>query len=92
MEKYHFLKDEPKKRQFDIFNLAEYQKQYATDSSKPHSHSFYQIIWFKNNKGKHFLKSHLVGARPDARNNNQSPRETPLIDLAPRQSTRIPPP
>ena len=55
MKKYHFLKNEPKKRQFDIFNLAEYQKKYATDSSKPHSHSFYQIIWFKNNKGNHFI-------------------------------------
>jgi len=55
IEKYHFLKDEPKKRQFDIFDLAEYQKNYSTDSSIPHTHSFYQIIWFKNNHGKHYI-------------------------------------
>ena len=55
IEKYDFLKDEPKRRQFDIFDLAEYQKKYSTDSSKPHTHSFYQIIWFKNNHGKHYI-------------------------------------
>ena len=47
IEKYDFLKDEPKKLQFDIFDLAEYQKNYSDDSSRPHTHSFYQIIWFK---------------------------------------------
>ncbi len=55
IEKYHFLKDEPKRLQFDIYDLAEYQKSYSTDSSKPHTHSFYQIIWFKNNNGKHYI-------------------------------------
>ncbi len=55
IEKYDFLKDEPKKLQFDIFDLADYQKKYATDSSKAHTHSFYQIIWFKNDKGKHHI-------------------------------------
>lgn len=55
IEKYHFLENEPKKRQFDIYDLAEYQKMYFEDSSKPHTHSFYQIIWFRNNTGKHFI-------------------------------------
>lgn len=55
IETYHFLKDEPKKRQFDIYDLAEYQKLNYEHSSKPHSHSFYQIIWFKNNSGNHFI-------------------------------------
>ncbi|MBG6131146.1 AraC-like DNA-binding protein [Aquimarina sp. EL_43] len=55
IEKYHFLKDEPQKRQFDIYDLAEYQKTNSQHSSKPHTHSFYQIIWFKSNKGKHFI-------------------------------------
>ncbi len=55
IEKYHFLKDEPKRRQFDIFDLAEYLKEYAVDSAQPHTHSFYQIIWFKNRSGKHYI-------------------------------------
>jgi AraC-like DNA-binding protein len=55
IEKYHFLKDEPKKRQFDIYDLSVYQKKNVEHSSKPHTHSFYQIIWFKNNTGKHFI-------------------------------------
>ena len=55
IEKYDFLKDEPKKLQFDIFDLAEYQKNYSTDSTKPHTHSFYQIIWFKNDSGTHYI-------------------------------------
>ncbi len=55
IETYHFLKNEPKKRQFDIYDLAEYQKLSAEHSEKPHSHSFYQIIWFKNNKGNHVI-------------------------------------
>lgn len=55
IETYHFLKNEPKKRQFDIYDLAEYQKLNSEHSSKPHSHSFYQIIWFKSNNGNHFI-------------------------------------
>jgi len=55
IEKYHFLKGEPKKRQFEIFDLAEYQQKYATGSAQPHAHSFYQIIWFKNNTGTHYI-------------------------------------
>ncbi len=55
IEKYDFLKDEPKKLQFDIFDLAEYQKNYSDETSKPHTHSYYQIIWFKNNSGKHYI-------------------------------------
>jgi AraC-like DNA-binding protein len=55
IEKYHLLKNEPKKRQFDLFNLAEYKKTSCIQLSKPHTHSFYQIIWFKNNIGKHYI-------------------------------------
>ncbi len=55
IEKYHLLKNEPKKRQFELFNLAEYKKTSCIQLSKPHTHSFYQIIWFKNNIGKHYI-------------------------------------
>ena len=55
IEKYHFLKNEPKKRQFEIYDLADYLKTNSDYSSKPHTHSFYQIIWFKSNKGTHHI-------------------------------------
>lgn len=55
IEKYHLLKDEPNKRQFDIYDLAEYYQNNSQHSSLPHTHSFYQIIWFQSNKGKHFI-------------------------------------
>lgn len=55
IEKYHYLKDEPKKRQFDIYDLAEYHQNNSEHSSQPHTHSFYQIIWFKSKKGNHFI-------------------------------------
>lgn len=55
IERYHFLKNHPKQRQFDIYDLAAYQKLNSEHAAKPHSHSYYQIIWFKNKKGKHFI-------------------------------------
>jgi AraC family transcriptional activator of pobA len=55
IEKYHFLLDEPSKRQFDIYNLADYYQDNSTHSALPHTHSFYQIIWFQSKNGKHFV-------------------------------------
>jgi len=55
IKKYHYLKDKPNKRQFDIYNLAEYLKKNSENSTHSHTHSFYQIIWFKSKKGKHFI-------------------------------------
>ncbi|MFK7787840.1 MAG: AraC family transcriptional regulator [Crocinitomicaceae bacterium] len=55
VEKYHLLKDQPTSRQFEFYDLKTYLEGNLTHSSRPHSHSFYQIIWFKSNKGKHFV-------------------------------------
>lgn len=55
IEKYHHLKNEPKKRQFDIYDLAEYYQKNSERSSQPHTHSFYQMIWFQSKKGKHSI-------------------------------------
>ena len=55
IEKYHFLENEPEKLQFDIFDLSEYHQQFSDGSSSAHTHSFYQIIWFKNKTGKHYI-------------------------------------
>lgn len=62
IEKYHFLKNEPTRRQFDVFDLEAYQSKNAHQVSVPHTHSFYQIIWFKNGEGRHFIdfESHEI--------------------------------
>jgi AraC-like DNA-binding protein len=55
IEKYHYLKDKPKERQFDIYDLSDYYQKNSENSSRPHTHTFYQIIWFKSKKGQHFI-------------------------------------
>lgn len=55
ISEFHLHRDQPTKRQFEIFDLMSYLEQNKEHSSKPHSHSFYQLIWFKNNVGKHFV-------------------------------------
>lgn len=55
IEKYHLPKDKQKDRQFDLFNLSEYKETSCIQLAKAHSHSFYQIIWFKNNIGTHHI-------------------------------------
>jgi AraC-like DNA-binding protein len=66
IETYHFLKNHPKKRQFDIYDLAVYQKLNSKHSAKPHSRSFYQIIWFKNKKGTHFIDFESYNIKADS--------------------------
>ena len=55
IDEYHLHKDQPEKRQFEIFALKEYVERNFEHSSKPHLHSFYQIIWFTKGKGNHFV-------------------------------------
>jgi len=52
---YHLHREAPTKRQFDFFSLAEYLEENIEHSSKPHSHSFYQLIWFHSDAGVHFV-------------------------------------
>ncbi len=55
INEYHLHKEIPSKRQFEMFDLREYMIKNISKSSRPHSHSFYQIIWFYNDQGKHFI-------------------------------------
>lgn len=55
IEKYHYQKDRPTERQFDMYDLNEYFQNNSEHASRPHTHSFYQIIWFKSKKGKHLI-------------------------------------
>lgn len=48
--------------QFALHELGPYLREHLHNASRPHIHSFYQIIWFKKGKGKHFVdfKAHDV--------------------------------
>jgi len=55
ISEYHLIRHQPDKIQFAIHDLSEYLKKHKDDATKPHIHSFYQIIWFKQGEGKHFV-------------------------------------
>lgn len=55
INEYHLHQEAPSKRQFELFDLKEYLKVNMDHSAKPHSHSFYQLLWFHSNRGKHFV-------------------------------------
>jgi len=52
IEQYHLHKYEPGKLQFEIYSLKEYIEE-SVGHTSPHTHSFYQIIWFVSGKGEH---------------------------------------
>ncbi len=50
---YHLNRYQTSKPQLAIYDLNEYVKANKCRMSKPHIHSFYQILWFKKGKGIH---------------------------------------
>ncbi len=62
IEKYHLHKAHPEKLQFAIYDLNEYRKRSGSMAAIAHSHSYYQIIWFFNDGGKHIIdfKSYTI--------------------------------
>lgn len=55
INEYHLNHNQPEKPQFVIHDLNEYVKKHQGNTTKPHIHSFYQILWFKKGIGKHFV-------------------------------------
>ncbi|TMM56877.1 helix-turn-helix domain-containing protein [Maribacter algarum] len=53
MEQYHLHKANPEKLQFEVYDLNTYRKSSGDKASVPHSHSYYQIIWFFEGAGTH---------------------------------------
>ncbi|GAA4800077.1 helix-turn-helix domain-containing protein [Olivibacter ginsenosidimutans] len=53
INEYHLNRHEPDKPQFALHDLNEYLKINQCQATEPHIHSFYQVIWFKQGKGKH---------------------------------------
>jgi AraC family transcriptional activator of pobA len=55
INEYHLNRYQPDKPQFAIHDLHEYLERNHNDATRPHIHSYYQIIWFKHGAGKHFV-------------------------------------
>lgn len=55
IQQYHLHKEQPEKLQFEIHDLSDYYQRNKDHASIPHSHSFYQILWFYKKGGKHFI-------------------------------------
>jgi len=53
IEQYHLHKLHPQMLQFELYSLKEYRKKSGKKAATPHSHSYYQIIWFFNDGGTH---------------------------------------
>ncbi len=59
---YHLHKARPEKLQFEIYDLNSYRKKSGDKAAMPHSHSYYQIIWFLDSKGTHIVdfKTYII--------------------------------
>ena len=55
IEQYHLHKSSPQKLQFEVYDLKDYRKKSGKKAAIPHSHSYYQIIWFINTEGTHIV-------------------------------------
>ncbi|SEJ75488.1 AraC-type DNA-binding protein [Dyadobacter sp. SG02] len=55
ISEYHLNINQPAAMQIGIYDLRSYLTRYITVASRPHIHSYYQIIWFKSGFGKHFV-------------------------------------
>ncbi|MGV3762130.1 AraC family transcriptional regulator [Parapedobacter sp.] len=55
IHEYHLNQYQPDKPQLAVLDLSDHLTANRSEVTKPHIHSFYQIIWFKNGQGKHFV-------------------------------------
>jgi len=55
IEQYHLHKAHPEKLQFELYDLNSYRKKSGEKAAIPHSHSYYQIIWFFEDGGEHLV-------------------------------------
>ena len=55
INEYHLNRHQADKPQFAIHDLNDYITKHKGLTTKPHIHSYYQIIWFKKGSGKHFV-------------------------------------
>jgi AraC-like DNA-binding protein len=61
---YHLNRHQPQQPQLAIYELATYLRAHGEQARKGHLHSYYQLIWFKEGVGTHFVdfKAYAVAA------------------------------
>ena len=59
MEKYDLHKNDFSKLHFELKKQAPYFLRNKTKASKPHRHSFFQLLWFKE-KGQHYIDYEVI--------------------------------
>ncbi|GLB49442.1 helix-turn-helix domain-containing protein [Neptunitalea lumnitzerae] len=52
---YHLHEENLTELQFEIHSLEDYICEHQTKMTKPHSHTYYQILWFEKGAGKHYV-------------------------------------
>ncbi|MCF3108358.1 AraC family transcriptional regulator [Niabella sp. CC-SYL272] len=52
---YHLNAHRPDRLQLALHDLGNYLKEHRSDTTQPHIHSFYQLIWFRRGTGTHFV-------------------------------------
>jgi AraC-like DNA-binding protein len=66
LNEYHLTTHHPDKPQLVIHDLHEYQKKSSSENTKPHIHSYYQIIWFTHGEGKHAVDFRTYDVRKNS--------------------------
>lgn len=64
IERYDLHKNDYSKLHFEINDANSYLGKNWGKATKPHRHSFYQLIWFKN-KGRHFVDYEVIEHPPN---------------------------
>ena len=59
IKKYDLHKNDYSKLHFEINNAKEYVDKFIDHATRPHRHSFYQVIWFRNS-GNHYIDYEVV--------------------------------
>lgn len=66
INEYHLNKNEPDKAQFVLYRLRDYLKKNMANTTRPHIHSYYQIIWFQSGVGNHVVDFNSYAVRQDS--------------------------
>lgn len=64
IRRYDLHKDDYSKLHFEINEATAYLDRNKGNATKPHRHSFYQLIWFKN-AGRHFVDYKIIEHPPN---------------------------
>ena len=59
IKRYHLYKDNYAKLHFEVYDAKQYLDKHQALASKPHRHSFYQLIWFET-AGRHYVDYQVI--------------------------------